>query len=122
GEPQGRDARVGVQAFEITDLALAEDQDAPGFEVFVESGQREAGLLNVRTRDDAGKPVGACQQLERQAEGFRSAREQRRDRDAGGRHLFVDYASVSTSVNSPFARRYNTLRVCVSVSRKTTTS
>ena len=46
------DARGGVEAFEIADLALAEDQDASRPEVLVEAGEREAGLLDVRAGDD----------------------------------------------------------------------
>ena len=74
------DARRRLEALEIADLALAEDQHASRLEVFVEAGQREAGLLDVRAGDDAIEAVGAGQQLERQAERLGPAAQQRRRR------------------------------------------
>ena len=71
-----------VQALEEPDLALAEDQHAARLEVFVEAGQREAGLLHVRTGDQAVEAVGAGQQLEREAERLRAAPQEGTDADA----------------------------------------
>jgi hypothetical protein len=42
----------------------------------VESGQREAGLLDVRAGDDAAEAVAARQQFERQPERIRTAGEE----------------------------------------------
>jgi hypothetical protein len=83
-EPQRGDPRGGVEAFEIADFTLAEDQHPARLEVFVEAGERQAGLLDVRAGDDAIEPVAAGEQFERQAEGVGPAREQRRHRHAGG--------------------------------------
>jgi len=49
----------GGQRFEETDLALAEDEQASFPQVFVESRERQAGLLGMRIRDapvDAARP------------------------------------------------------------------
>ena len=82
-EPHRRDARRGFEALEIADLALAEYQDASRLEILVESGQREAGLLDVGTGDDALQAVFTRENVERQTERFRPAGEQRADGDAG---------------------------------------
>ena len=74
---------AAVEALEIADLALAEDQHAARLEVLVKAGEREAGLLDVRAGDEAVEAVRARQQLERQAERLGPAAEQRADGDAG---------------------------------------
>src|SRR5471030_235127 len=81
-EAQRRDASRRFEAFEVPDLALAEDQHAPGLEILVKARQREAGLLDVRARDDAVQAVGARQELERQAERFGTAAQQNGDVNA----------------------------------------
>ena len=43
-----------IEALDVADLALAEDENARRLEVLVKAGQGEAGLLDVRTGDDAG--------------------------------------------------------------------
>ena len=58
-QAQRVDARRRLEALEIADLALAEDQDASRLQVFVEAGEREAGLLDVGAGDDAVEAVGA---------------------------------------------------------------
>ena len=67
-QTERRDARRRVQPFEVADLALPENQDASGPEVFVEARECEARLLDVRARDAAVEAGGAGQQLERQPE------------------------------------------------------
>ena len=54
----------GLQAFEIADLALAENQHAPRFQVLVKAGQRQPGLLDVGAGDPAVEAGGAGQDLE----------------------------------------------------------
>ncbi len=115
-QAQRREARRRVEAFEIPDFTRAENQDAPRLEVFVEPGEREAGLLDVRTGDRSPETAGARQQLERESQRLGPRGEKRADSDAA-----VHSDSVSTSVNCPFARRYSTLTREVSMSRKITT-
>ena len=59
-------ARGGIEALEKAHLAFAEQQDAAGLQVFMESREREAGLLNVRTCNLAMESAGAGQQLDGQ--------------------------------------------------------
>ena len=70
------------QAFEVADFAFAEDQDASRPEIFMEAGEREAGLLDVRAGDRPIEAFGAREQFERQAERLGPAGEQHRDGDA----------------------------------------
>ena len=67
---------AGVQALEEAHFALAEQQDAAGLQVFVEAGEREAGLLDVGAGDVAVEPAGAGEQLDRQADRLGSGVEQ----------------------------------------------
>ncbi len=60
--------RRGIEALEEADFALAEDQNPSGLQVFVKPGQREAGLLDVGTGDEAVEAVAAGQQVEREAQ------------------------------------------------------
>ena len=76
-------ARDRIEAFEIADLALAENEDAACLQVLVKAGEREPGLLNVRAGDDAVETFAAREQLERQAGGLGTASQQRADRHAG---------------------------------------
>jgi hypothetical protein len=55
------EAPVGVEALEVSDFALAEHQDPRRPQVFVEAGQREAGLLDVRTADAALEAAAAAE-------------------------------------------------------------
>ena len=59
--------RRGIQALEEAHFALAEQQDAAGLQIFVEAGQRETGLLDVRAGDVTLEAVGAREQIDRQA-------------------------------------------------------
>src|SRR5581483_4676532 len=119
-EPQRVGACGGVEAFEIPDLAFAEDQDASRLQILVEAGQRQAGLLDVGARDATVEAVGAGQQFERQTRRLRPAAEQSADGHAVMGHATiiversVDYDSVPTSVSSPFLRRYRTVTADVS--------
>ena len=65
-----------LEAFEKAHFALAEQQDAAGLQVFVEAGEREAGLLDVGAGDVALETVGAGQQVDRQADRLGSCVEQ----------------------------------------------
>ena len=78
-EAQCRDARFRLEALEVPDLALAEDQNAARLEVLVEAGEREPRFLDVRARDDAREPVDAGEHFERQAERLGAAVDQRAD-------------------------------------------
>ena len=73
------DAPGHRQALEIADLALAENQHASRLEVLVKPGEREAGLLNVRTRNEAVEAIRAGDELERQTEGLGPAAQERAD-------------------------------------------
>jgi hypothetical protein len=84
---QHADARRAVQAFEIPHLALAEDEDAARLQVFVETGEGEAGLLDVGTGDGALEAAAPAQQFQRQPDDVgpplqqaRDAERRRRDR------------------------------------------
>ena len=74
--PQRAGARLGRHAFEEADLALAEDEHASRPQIFVESGQREAGLLDVRQRDLAVEPGRAAEQVRVEAGGGAAGAEQ----------------------------------------------
>ena len=67
-----------LEAFEVPDLAFAEDEDAAGLEILMEAGERETGLLNVRAGDMAVEPVGAGEQFERKTESLGPAAERER--------------------------------------------
>jgi hypothetical protein len=100
-EAHRRDARRRLEALEVADLALAEDEDAARFQVLVKAREGEAGLLDVGTGDDAVQTVGARQQLERQTERFGPAAEQRADGDAGrASHVKSSVACRPSSVYS----------------------
>ena len=61
-----------VEALEIADFAFAEDEDARRLQIVVETGQGEAGLLDVRAGDGALEAGGAAEELERKAESLRA--------------------------------------------------
>src|SRR5207249_7383875 len=81
-QAQRAGARCRLEALEVADLALAENQDTPGPQILVEPGEREAGLLDVRAGDDAVEAPAAGEQIERQAERLGTAPEQRADGNA----------------------------------------
>jgi hypothetical protein len=81
-ETQRPDSRLRLEALQIADLALAEDENAARLEILVEAGERETGLLDVRAGDRATQARGAGQQFERQPERLRTAAEERADRDS----------------------------------------
>ena len=81
-EAQRLGAAGRLEALEIADLALAEDQDAARLEVLVKPRERQAGLLDVRAGDDAADAGRARQQVDRQAVHLRSAVEKLADGDA----------------------------------------
>jgi hypothetical protein len=83
GEPERGHPRGDVEALQVPDFALAEDQDPSALQVLVETGQREACFLDVRAGDDSIEAVGAREQVEREAKGVRPAGEQRCDSDTG---------------------------------------
>ena len=74
-------AAGGIEALEIADFALAEDENACRLQVGVEAGEREARLLNVGARDGAVETGASAQQLERQANSLGPALQQARNRD-----------------------------------------
>ena len=123
GQTHRGGARRSVEALEIADFALSEDEHPPRPQIVVKPGQGEAGLLDVRAGNHPIETVRAPEKLERQTECLGTAGQQRADRDAGlrGHSLIIDQTSVSTSVSSPLTRRYITLIDAVSRSRKTTT-
>ncbi len=69
---------------EKANLALAENQDAAGAQVFVEARQRQAGFLDVGKRDAAFEAGGAGEQVEIQSDRCPARAEQRPDADARG--------------------------------------
>src|SRR5207248_1340938 len=75
-------ARIRVEVLEIPDLALAKHQDAPRPEVFLETRQREPGLLGMRVRDQPLEPASAGKQFDREVEWVRPATEQGTNSDA----------------------------------------
>ena len=77
-----RSRAAAVEALEVADLALAEDQHAARLQVLVEAGERQAGLLDVRAGDEAVEAVAPGQELERQAERLGPAAQERADGDA----------------------------------------
>src|SRR5690606_13418957 len=84
----------GIEALEVAHLALAEHQDACRLEVLVESGQRQAGLLDMRARDGPVQPGAAGEQLDGEVLRFRGALEQRGDGD--GRHPGLSVHDAAT--------------------------
>jgi hypothetical protein len=66
GRVQDSDAGLVRQAIEVAHFALAEYDDAPRTKIFMEPGQGQAGLLDVRAGDSALEPPRAAQELERE--------------------------------------------------------
>ena len=72
----------GIEALEIADFAVAEDEHAPFAQVFVEPCEREAGLLHVWTQDAAIEAAAAGEKLEIQPQRFGTALKKFADRHA----------------------------------------
>ncbi len=81
--PQHVDARLVVEALEIPDLALPEDEHTAFAQIRVEAGEREAGLLGVGDGDPAAETVDAREHLEVEAARLRQVVQNRPDGDAG---------------------------------------
>ena len=71
-----------LEALEVADLALAENQDATRLQVLVKAGEGEAGLLDVRAGDDAIDAGPAGEQLDGQAVCIGPARKELSNGDA----------------------------------------
>ena len=81
--PYGVRPGACVQALEILDFALAEDEDASRLQKCSQKDrQGQAGLLHWGAGDEARESVSASQQFEREAEGFRTAAQQGAHGDA----------------------------------------
>ena len=78
-QPQRPAPRRRLEAFEVADLALAEDEHASGLQVLVEAREREAGFLDVGAGDEAIGPGAAGQQLDDEPERFGPAAQQAAD-------------------------------------------
>jgi hypothetical protein len=81
GEAKGARAVLCGQAVQVSDLALAENENPSGLEVVIEAGQGEAGLLDVGARDEPAQAGTSPEQFQREPERVGPALEQGLDRD-----------------------------------------
>ena len=72
----------GIQALEVADLAVAEDEDASLPEIFVKTREREAGFLRVGAQDAAVEAAAAGENFEIEAQRFGAALKEFADRHA----------------------------------------
>ena len=72
----------GVEAFQVADLAVAEDEDAPFAQILVKPRERKAGFLDVGTQDAAIEAAAAGKKLEIQPQRFGTALKKLADRHA----------------------------------------
>src|SRR5262249_19043251 len=93
-QPQRLDPRRRLEALEIANLALAENQHAARAEVLVEARERQTGLLDIGAGDAAFEASRPCEKLEREPEALRPAAEEGPDGDGWrGRHVASDFRS-----------------------------
>ena len=96
----------GIEAFQVADLAVAEDEDASFAEVLVEAREGQAGLLDVRAQDPAIEAAATREELEIQPQRFGAALEKRADRHACRHRLsFTTEAEMPLSRSAPRTRR-----------------